>query len=106
MGKRMSGPDETDVISMMAALSALHSGHVELIVSLDGLGFVPRAKTRIVMKFDVLPGSSLPASVEVEGFWPCQTHQEWYSCLYDGLHRLDYAISEVYSQEELWEDKA
>jgi len=106
MGKSMSGPDETDVISMMAALSALHSGRVELTVSLDGSGFVPFAVTRATMYFDVLPGSSLPPKVEVEGKWPCNAHQTWFACVYDGLHRLDYAISRVYSQEELWNNKA
>lgn len=102
MGKSTSGPDEIDVMAMMAALSALHSGRVELIMSLDGTGFVPLAKVLVVMNFDVLAGSSLPPQVAVECIWPCETHKKLWACVYNGLHVLDHAISKVYSQEELW----
>jgi len=102
MGKSLSGPDETDVIAMMAALSALHSGKVDLTMRIDPHGYVPFAVVDIVMHFDVLPGSAIPAEVGVSAEWPCNTHTTLWACLYAGLHRLDYEISKVYSQESLW----
>jgi hypothetical protein len=99
----MNGPDEIDVMSMMAALSALHSGRVDLIMSLDGTGFVSTAVTRITMHFDVLPGSSLPPEVAVECAWPCKAHKTLWACIYNGLHVLDHEIGKMYSQGELWE---
>lgn len=102
MGKYTNGPDEIDVMSMMAALSALHSGHVDLNMSLDGNGFVPLAVVRIVMHFDVLPGSSLPPEVAVESKWPCKAHKTLWACVYNGLHVLDHEVSKVYNQEQLW----
>jgi hypothetical protein len=104
MGKSSNGPDEVDVVSMMAALSALHSGRVDLTMSLDGTGFVPTAVVRATMHFDVLPGSSLPPEVAVESKWPCDRHQHLWACVYHGLHQLDFQISKVYKQEELWRE--
>lgn len=103
MGKSESGPDEIDVMSMMAALSALHSGLVDLSVRLDGTGFVPVAKVRMTMHFDVLPGSSLPPEVAVECTWPCASHKTLWACVYNGLHVLDHEIGKMYNQSELWE---
>jgi len=104
MGKSMRGPDETDVIGMMTALSALHSGHVEVKLCLGGLGFSPFVMVNCLMLFDVLPGSSLPNQVAVEGSWPCSEHHELWAHIYGELHRLDYAISKAYNQEELWKE--
>lgn len=100
--KSSTGPDETDVISMMAALAALHSGRVELTMRLGGTGFVPTSETDIMMHFDVLPGSSIPATVKVTAKWPCNTHRTLWACLYAGLHQLDHEISFVYEQQGFW----
>jgi hypothetical protein len=102
MGKSTSGPDETDVIGMMMAIGSLHSGHVELNVRQDGIGFSPSVVTSCQMHFNVLPGSSLPEIVGVEGKWPCPEHQTLWAHLYDGLYKLDFAISQVYQNEKLW----
>lgn len=102
VGKSMSGPDEIDVIAMAKAIGSLHSGHVELIVRPSGTGFSPSAGVICRITFDVLPGSALPSSVEVKSTWPCEAHRTLAAHLYDGLYRLDFAISKVYKNEELW----
>ena len=102
MGKSMSGPDETDVLGMMTALSSLHSGHVEVSVQVGGLGFGLLATVFCRMHFTVLPGSSLPSTVEIQGTWPCADHQTLWGHIYAGLYRLDYAISKEYKNEALW----
>lgn len=104
MGKSLSGPDEIDVIAMMMAMGSLHSGRVELSVSPSGNGFVPHATTRCRILFDVLPGSALPAVVEVMEHWPCKDHNSLWAHLYAGLYALDLEISKVYQQEKLWAD--
>lgn len=102
MGKSTSGPDEIDVLSMMTAMQTLHSGRVELVVSLAGPGFSIGANTALRMYFDVLPGSSLPPIVEVSKPWPCADHRTLLAHLYAGLYQLDFEISKVYRQETLW----
>lgn len=98
----MNGPDGLDVAATMKALEALHTGHVEVVLSPDGIGFNASVSTICRMRFDVLPGSDLPPSVEVTGTWPCRDHKTLTSHLYAGLFQLDFAISKVYKQEELF----
>lgn len=102
MGKSTTGPDEIDVLAMMTAMQALHSGRVEFVVSLGGPGFSITANTELRMRFDVLPGSALPPEVVVSKPWPCPDHRTLLAHLYAGLYELDYQISRVYRQETLW----
>jgi hypothetical protein len=97
-----TGPDWIDLEMLMRALGGLHSGHVALIVSPDGTGSSGGVDVAGSMLFDVLPGSSLPASVAVHKRWPCATHKTLAAHSFSLLHELDYEISKVYKNESLW----
>jgi len=97
-----TGPDWIDVEMLMRALGGLHSGHVAIIVSPDGIGSSGGVDVAASMLFDVLPGSSLPASVAVHGSWPCSTHTTLASHAFSLLHDLDFEVSKVYKNESLW----
>lgn len=96
------GPDWTDCETIMRAISGLHSGHVALIVSPAGTGSSGGLDVAASMLFDVLPGSSLPASVVTRKEWPCTTHATLAAHCFRLLYELDYEISKVYQQESLW----
>lgn len=98
-----SGPDEIDVMAMIQALQAVHTGRVEFIVRPDGIGFSPSVVVICRATFDVLDGSALPKQVEVENAWPCNEHATLWAHIYDGLHRLDSAIARAYEQMKLTE---
>jgi hypothetical protein len=97
----MSGPDETDVMAMMSAISTVHNGHVEVVLVTAGIGFMPSVKVKCRVTFDVLPGSQLPTAVEVENPYPCGDHSTMWAHVYDGLYRLDAAIQLAYEQAPL-----
>lgn len=101
MRKFTSGPDEIDVMAMIQAISAVHSGRVEVVLQQGGIGFVPRVEVICRATFDVLDGSQLPESVEVQNGYPCAEHSGMWSHIYDGLYRLDAAIQAAYEQAKL-----
>jgi hypothetical protein len=101
MGKSTTGPDEWDVMAMMSALAAVHTGHVEVNVSHDGRGFGPQVMVTCRATFDALPGSELPTGVTVENVWPCKDHPTLWAHAFDGLYRLDAAIQLAYEQAKL-----
>lgn len=101
MGKSLTGPDEIDVMAMMVAIQTVHSGRVELVVRPDSIGFTPSVMVVCRAMFDVLPGSDLPLTVEVENPYPCTVHQTLWAHCYDGLYRLDAAIQQAYEQAKL-----
>jgi len=98
-----SGPDWVDVEMLMRAIGAIHSGHVAVIVSPDGIGSSGGVDVAASMLFDVLPGSSLPESVVAHRRWPCSTHKTLAAHAFGLLHELDFEISKVYKQERLWQ---
>ena len=100
--KSTNGPDWIDVEMLMRAIGGLHSGHVAVIISPDGIGSSGGVDVAASMLFDVLPGSSLPASVAVHKSWPCATHKTLASHAFSLLHDLDFEISKVYKNESLW----
>lgn len=102
MGKSMTGPDWTDVEMMMRSIGSLHSGRVGFTVLPSGTGATGGLEVGCSILFDLLPGSSLPESVSTVSRWPCAEHRELSAHVFAGLHRLDYEISKVYNQEELW----
>jgi hypothetical protein len=97
-----NGPDWIDVEMMLRSLSALHSGRAGLTVLPRGTGSNGGLSVACSMMFDVLPGSSLPAIVSTESTWPCADHKTLAAHAFAGLHQLDYEISKVYKNEELW----
>jgi len=97
-----NGPDWIDVEAMMRALSALHSGHVAVIVSPRGTGSSGGVEVTASCLFDVLPGSSIPPVCQVSKLWPCSTHKTLAAHSFALLHDLDFAIGQVYQNEALW----
>jgi len=97
-----TGPDWIDVESLMRSIAVLHSGHVAIVISPAGIGATGGVDVAASIIFDVLPGSSLPATVQTSSPWPCDTHKTLAAHAFDGLHKLDYEISQVYQNEELW----
>lgn len=98
-----TGPDWIDVEMLMRAIGGLHTGHVAVIVSADGIGATGGVDVAASMLFDVLPGSSLPANVAVHKVWPCATHKTLAAHAFSLLHELDVEIGKVYEQKALWE---
>jgi|SRR5215207_4391619 len=102
MGKSTIGPDWIDIETMSRAMSALHSGHVGVTILPRGIGASGGLSISCSIMFDVLPGSSLPPVVSTESSWPCNEHLTVESHIFAGLHRLDFEISKVYKNEDLW----
>jgi hypothetical protein len=100
--KSTSGPDWIDVEMLMRAIGGLHSGHVALILSPVGIGSSGGLDVAASMLFDVLPGSSLPATVAVHTSWPCNTHKTLAAHSFSLMHDLDYEIGKVYKNEAIW----
>jgi len=100
--KSSDGPDWTDVEMMLRAMSALHSASVGITVLPRGIGSTGGLSVGANCIFDVLPGSSIPASVSVTKDWPCNQHADLASHCFALLHELDFKIGQVYSQESLW----
>lgn len=97
-----NSPDWIDVLTLMSAISGLHSGHVEVKEYLVGVGFDTTVMVQAAMFFDVLPGSSLPAIVKVEREYPNNKHVTFAAHVFALLYDLDHEISKVYKQESLW----
>lgn len=100
--KSSNGPDWTDVEMMMRALSALHSGEAGITVLPVGIGSSGGLSVAATMAFSVLPGSSLPPFCTVVRNWPCAQHATFDGHVFALLHALDYEVSKVYKNEELW----
>lgn len=98
-----SGPDWVDVEMLMRAIGGLHSANVAVVVSPCGTGSSGGVDVAASAIFEVLPGSALPESVSVNKKWPCDTHKTLASHAFAILHELDFAISQVYQNEKLWE---
>lgn len=101
--KSTNGPDWIDVEMLMRALEGLHSAHVALIVSPAGIGSTGGVEVAASALFDILPGSSLPATVAVHKKWPCKGHATLAGHCFAALHELDYRIGQTYKNEKLWE---
>lgn len=97
-----NGPDWMDVEMLMRAIGVLHTGHVAVVCSPDGIGATGGLDVCASMLFDVLPGSSIPASVQARAIWPCAKHKTLAAHAFSLLHDLDYEIGKVYQQESLW----
>jgi hypothetical protein len=100
--KSTNGPDWIDLRAMMIAIGAIHSAKVEVIISPLGIGSTGSVTVECAAHFDLLPGSSLPETVVVNGVWPTAKAATVQDLAYNLLWRLDYQIGEVYKQEGLW----
>jgi hypothetical protein len=88
---------------MMRAMGSLHSGHVVLEVLPSGTSLNGGVETRLTMHFDVLPGSSLPATVVCTSNYPCGTCGSFWGHVFNGLYGLDVMIGQTYENKKLWE---
>jgi len=96
------GPDWIDVMGLMTAIGTLHSGHVEVKQFVVGTGFATTVMVQAACFFDLLPGSQLPPVVKAESEYPCEEHATFVAHVFSLLYELDYEISKVYKNEELW----
>lgn len=101
--KSTNGPDEIDCVTMMRAISGVHSGHVALIVSPHGIGYNGGVDIAASVIFDLLPGSSLPSTVAAHCTWPNAENATFWGACYAVLFSLDQEIGKIYNQESLWE---
>lgn len=101
MGKSTTGPDWTDVATMMSALESLHDCRVGLTVTTGGQGHNGKLITSLLATFNVLPGTQLAETVMVETTFPCVHCREMAQHVYAGLYKLDFAIGEAYQQRFL-----
>lgn len=99
----VNAPDWTDVESLMRAIGGIHEGQVGCLVSPAGIGFNGGLHVVVSAAFDVLPGSSLPAFVDIEAPWPCDKHATLTAHIFSLLYDLDSAIGKAYMQKELFE---
>lgn len=97
-----NGPDCLDVMTIVAAIGTLHSGHVALIVSPAGNGSPTSVDLALSILLDVLPGSALPAAIGVHSDWPNRKGTSFWGECYSLAWILDEEISKVYGQESLW----
>jgi hypothetical protein len=86
----------------MRAIEGLHSAHVALIVSPDGIGSSGGVSVAASAIFDQLPGSALPANVVVHKHWPAGQHSTMEGLCFSLLHELDFRIGLTYKNEALW----
>ena len=100
--KSSKGPDWIDLRAMMVAMGAIHSAHVEVTVSPLGIGSTGSVTVRASAHFDLLPGSSLPETVESKAEWPNKRNATLEDLAYNLLWQLDYDIGKVYQQSGLW----
>jgi hypothetical protein len=97
-----SGPDWMDIRTMLIAVGTLHSATVEVTLSPDGTGSTGGLKVELAAHFERLPGSALPESVIENVIWPNKDSRTVEGAVYNLIWKLDYAISKVYKNEELW----
>ena len=93
---------EVDIEMMSRAIGSVHSGTVEVVLSPHGTGFNGGVTVTCRMNLDVLPGSSLPATVVVVSEWPCKDCKTFWGHVFNGLYQLDQAVGKVYEQKSLW----
>lgn len=101
--KSTNGPDWIDLRAMMLAVGQLHTAEVELIVSPLGTGSTGAVQVKLVAHFDLLPGSSLPETVQVMGEWPHPDRKSLTDLAYNLIWQLDYQIGKAYNQMSLLE---
>ena len=101
MGKSMSGPDLIDVEMMMRALEALHGGTVTLTVSPAGIGSTGGLAVVLGHAIEVVEGPAGMDLLTICNRWPCPVHKDFYSCIFEGLYRLDSKIGRSYEQQKL-----
>lgn len=96
-----NGPDWTDVLMTMNVLEQTHDCRVGLTVTTAGLAHNGSGKVTVFATFDVLPGSEIPARVEVAFTWPSGRGFGLVGSAYRALLELDYKVGGQYRQSKL-----
>lgn len=99
--KSSSGPDWTDVETLIRAVDQGHGGKTGVLISAVGRGASGGLEVMIVTTFDALPGSEQISGVESRSEWPCKDCATLETHIFRGLYQHDYRISEAYRQEIL-----
>lgn len=102
VGKSLNGPDWLDVETMCRAMSALHSGEVGLTFLPVGIGSTGGLSVAASIMLSVVPGSKIPPCVSVVKNWPCMQHTTLEGHAFALLHELDFQISKVYQQADMF----
>src|SRR6266699_673039 len=98
VGKSSNGPDWIGIGAMTRAIETLHTCHVEWTVTTVSRQPNGNMRIRMIATFELLPGSSLPRTVEVTGLWPSDTARTFEGYVYNLLWQLDYGIQKAYEQ--------
>lgn len=99
LAKHTNGPDWTDVAMIMSAIGALHGCQVELCVTADIQGHNGSLKIVAIAHFELLPGSSLPETVQIVEHFPNLRAARMGEAAYNAVWQLDYAIGKAYNQQ-------
>jgi hypothetical protein len=99
--QKTNGPDMIDIETMMRAIEALHGGAVKLAVSPAGIG--PTGGLAVVLSYSTaaVGVAGLAEDLVIVNRWPCPIHRDFWSCVFEGLYRLDSAIGRNYTQRTL-----
>lgn len=90
-----------DCEALMRAIESLHGGKVVLTVFSEGIGGGTGLKVNLVHVVEHLPFGAEELVTGVSSNWPCGSHREFWSCVFDGLYKLDFAIGKSYKQQRL-----
>jgi len=94
----MSGPEMSDIATMMGALEGVHSCRVEFRYTTLGQAHNGITHIECSATFATLPQSDLPRVVTVVADWPSGKARTFEGLLYNLLWQLDYAIGQAYEQ--------
>lgn len=95
--------DWTDLEMFMRALEGCHGGKVELVVTPAGISSSGGVSVTVQHTIAQVPGSELPAVVNVSQRFPNVHGKSMLDLIYDNLWRLDYKIGLTYKQKTLEE---
>jgi len=101
MGKSTNGPDMIDCEALMRAIESLHGGTVVLTVFSEGIGGGTGLHVNITHIQDSLPSEPYVEAIGVGSVWPCGSHVDFWACVFEGLYKLDFKVSEAFVQQEL-----
>jgi hypothetical protein len=91
---------------MMRSIEQTHGGQVKLTVSPAGIGGT--GGLAMVISFEVVSVAAAGGAEQtlVVNRWPCPMHRDWWSCVFEGLYRLDAKIARDYFQTSLTDSEA
>jgi hypothetical protein len=101
-GESTSGPDWTDLESLLRSIDAMHGGQSALMLSPLGIGSSGGWTVRVCTVWDAVPGADTPQAITTEKLYPCPDCATMEGHIFNLLYRHDFAISEAYMSGSLW----